>query len=97
MNLVLDPEMKESKKLLDMILSEATKLKKNLGTAATNEDKYQALYSYYRKYFTLTLNKKYCQAGINSSPARDIILDHPWKDLNLDRFFCLKVWEKINK
>lgn len=97
MNLVLNPEMKESKKLLDIILSEATNLKKNLSTAATNEDKYQALYSYYRKYFTLTLNKKYCQAGINSSPTRDIILDHPWKDLALDRFFCLKVWEKINK
>lgn len=97
MNLVLDQEMKESKKLLTMVLSEAAKLKKNLNTAESNEDKYQALYSYYRKYFSLTLNKKYCQAGINSSPTRDIILDHPWKDLALDRFFCLKVWEKINK
>ena len=97
MNLALNQEMKESKKLLDMVITEATKLKKNLVNATSNEDKHQALYAYYRKYFTLTLNKKYCQAGINSSPTRDIILDYPWKDLNLDRFFCLKVWEKINK
>lgn len=97
MILALNPEMKESKKLIDMVMAEANRLKKNLATAETNEDKYQALYAYYRKYFTLTLNKKYCQAGINSSPTRDIILDYPWKDLELDRFFCLKVWEKINK
>ena len=41
MNLVLNPEIKESKKLLDIILSEAAKLKKSLSTAQTNEDKYQ--------------------------------------------------------
>ncbi|HLW55958.1 MAG TPA: hypothetical protein VKY27_01155 [Bacteriovoracaceae bacterium] len=97
MKLALDPEHKESKKLNEQITSLAKKLKQELAHAQNNDETYTALYSYYRKYFTLTLKKKYCEAGINSSPTRDIILDYPWKDLELDRFFCLKVWEKINK
>lgn len=97
MKLSLDPEHKESKKLNEQITSLAKKLKQELSHSQNNDETYTALYSYYRKYFTLTLKKKYCEAGINSSPTRDIILDYPWKDLELDRFFCLKVWEKINK
>ncbi|MFA5583967.1 MAG: hypothetical protein WDA09_07105 [Bacteriovoracaceae bacterium] len=97
MILFLDPENKESKKLGEQVNALAKKLKKELSEAQTNEEKYSALYAYYRKYFTLTLKKKNEQAGINSSPTRDIILDYPWKDLELERFFCLKVWEKINK
>lgn len=97
MILSLDPENKESKTLNEQVASLAKKLKKEVQSAQSDEDKYNALYSYYRKYFTLTLKKKYCLAGINSSPTRDIILDYPWKDLELDRIFCLKVWEKINK
>jgi hypothetical protein len=54
------------------------------------------VYAYYRKYYTLTLCKSCLQAGINKSPTRDIILDFPWKELKQNRFFCLKIWEKIN-
>lgn len=97
MILALDPQHIESRKLSEKILTQARKLEVNLQEARTSEDKYAALYAYYRKYFILTLNKKYGEAGINKSPTRDIILDYPWKDLKLDRFFCLKVWEKINK
>lgn len=97
MILTLDPENKDSKNLNEQVLALARKLKNELAQAKSDEEKYTALYSYYRKYFTLTLKKKNCLAGINSSPTRDIILDYPWKDLELDRFFCLKVWEKINK
>ena len=97
MNLALDPQHKESQILLDKIAGLAKKLKAQLSRAQSTEEKHNALYTYYRQYYTLTLKKKYCQAGINSSPSRDIILDYPWKGLKLDRFFCLKVWEKINK
>jgi hypothetical protein len=92
----LDPENKESKKLADIVEAHARKLEKALKTAVTNEDKYQAVYAFYRKYYTLTLCKSCVSAGINKSPTRDIILDLPWKELNQDRFFCLKIWEKIN-
>lgn len=92
----LDPENKESKKLTEIISSHARKLKKNLEIAATTEEKYQAVFAYYRKYYTLTLCKSCVLAGINKSPTRDIILDYPWKELNQNRIFCLKIWEKIN-
>lgn len=92
----LDPENKETKKLNDMISAHARRLEKSLEEAVTQEDKYQAIYAFYRKYYTLTLCKSCVSAGINRSPARDFILDFPWKDLNQDRIFCLKIWEKIN-
>lgn len=92
----LDPENKESKKLNEIVSSHAKKLQKALSMATTNEEKYQAVYAFYRKYYTLTLCKSCVSAGINKSPTRDIILDFPWKDLNQDRIFCLKIWEKIN-
>jgi len=94
--LYLDPENKESKKLTEIMASHVKKLQKALDTAVTTEEKYAAVYSYYRKYYTLTLCKSCVAAGINKSPTRDIILDIPWKDLKQSRFFCLKIWEKIN-
>jgi len=96
MELFLDPNHKESKKLLEMILARSKKLKLTLSEAKTDEEKYSAIYAYYRKYYTMTLCKSCISAGINKSPTRDIILDFPWKELNQDRIFCLKIWEKIN-
>lgn len=92
----LDPENKESKKLNEIVSSHARKLQKALADEPSEEEKYQAVYAFYRKYYTLTLCKSCVAAGINKSPTRDIILDFPWKELNLNRIFCLKVWEKIN-
>lgn len=92
----LDPEHKESKKLNEMITAHARKLQKNLSEAADKEGKYAAVFAFYRKYYTLTLCKSCVAAGINRHPARDFILDFPWKDLKQDRIFCLKIWEKIN-
>lgn len=96
MELQLDPLHKESKKLSEMMDAQERKLGKALAVAKTNEEKYQAVFAYYRKYYTLTLCKTCVAAGINRSPTRDIILDLPWKDLKQDRIFCLKIWEKIN-
>lgn len=96
MEIFLDPENKESKKLTEIMLSHAKKLGRALLEAHTTEEKYQAVYAYYRKYYTLTLCKSCVQAGINKSPTRDIILDLPWKELKQNRIFCLKIWEKIN-
>jgi hypothetical protein len=96
MELHLDPEHKESKKLHEMMMAHARKLEKALIIAEEDKDKYAAVYAYYRKYYTLTLCKTCVAAGINRSPTRDIILDYPWKDLKQDRIFCLKIWEKIN-
>ena len=96
MEIHLDPENKESKKLTEIMLAHARKLGRALIDAETNDQKYAAVYAYYRKYYTLTLCKSCVQAGINKSPTRDIILDFPWKELKQDRIFCLKIWEKIN-
>lgn len=93
----LDPENKESKKLTEIMMSHVRKLEKALSISVTTEEKYAAVFAYYRKYYTLTLCKSCVAAGINKSPTRDIILDIPWKDLKQDRFFCLKIWEKINR
>lgn len=92
----LDPEHKETKKLTEIVSAHARKLSKALVGAQSNDEKYQAVFSFYRKYYTLTLCKTCLEAGINKSPTRDIILDFPWKELNQDRIFCLKIWEKIN-
>jgi len=92
----LNNEHKESKKLNEMISALAKKLLKAVLEAETEEQKNEAVYTYYRKYYTLTLSKTSLQAGVNKSPARDIILDFPWKDLRLHRFTCMKIWEKIN-
>jgi hypothetical protein len=92
----LDPDNKESKKLNEIVISHVKKLEKALGSAETLDEKYQAVFAFYRKYYTLTLCKSCVAAGINKSPTRDIILDFPWKELNQNRIFCLKIWEKIN-
>ena len=95
-NWALNAEDKTSKKLIETISSLALNLEKSVLMAKAEEDKYSAVYQFYRKYYTLTLTKNYLEAGINRSPTRDLILDYPWKDLELDRFDCLKIWEKIN-
>ena len=87
---------KIAKKLTETISSLALKLEEAVATAKNEEEKYEAVFQFYRKYYKLTLTKINLEAGINRSPSRDLILDYPWKDLNLDRFDCLKIWEKIN-
>ena len=67
----LDPENKESKKLNEIVSSHARKLMKALEKSEADEEKYAALFSYYRKFYTLTLCKSCLAAGINKSPARD--------------------------
>lgn len=92
----LDPENKETNKLNDLLNSQAKKLALSIAESNSDVMREAAVYSYYRKYYALTLNKSSLSAGINRSPTRDIVLDYPWKDLNLNRIFCLKIWEKIN-
>jgi hypothetical protein len=92
----LDPENKESKKLNDLLTTHAKRLQKNLTNVTDKELKYAAVFAFYRKYYTLTLCKSCVAAGVNRHPARDFILDFPWKELKQDRIFCLKIWEKIN-
>lgn len=92
----LDLEKKDAKKLNEMITAEARRLLKAVTKAENDEQKHEAVFVYYRKYYTLTLTKSNLLAGINKSPTRDIILDYPWKDLKLHRFTCMKIWEKIN-
>lgn len=93
----LDPEHKESKRLNEQVTAHARKLERNLQAASGQEDRQQAVYAFYRKYYTMTLCKSCVAAGINRSPTRDMILDFPWKELKQDRIFCLKIWEKINQ
>lgn len=92
----LNDEHKDAKKLNEMISALARRLLKAVIAAETDEQKNEAVTTYYRKYYTLTLTKANLEVGINKSPARDIILDYPWKDLQLHRFTCMKIWEKIN-
>lgn len=92
----LNEENKDARKLAEIVTSLAKKLKTAVQNAKDEEEKRTAVFVYYRKYYTLTLTKANLEAGINRSPTRDIILDYPWKDLNLNRFICLKIWEKIN-
>lgn len=92
----LDPEHKETKKLNEIIVSHVKKLQKAIVAAENKDEEHAAVYSYYRKYYTLTLCKTCVAAGINKSPTRDMILDIPWQELKLNRIFCLKIWEKIN-
>ena len=92
----LKDENKESKKYNEMLSALARRLKKAVEASENEEEKMTAVFTYYKKYYTLTLSKSSLATGLNKSPARDIILDYPWKDLNLNRFVCLKIWEKIN-
>lgn len=93
----MDLENKEARKLTEIMTSHARKLQKALQASSEKDDQYAAVFAFYRKFYTLTLCKSCLAAGINKSPTRDIILDYPWKDLKLSRFFCLKIWEKINQ
>lgn len=95
-NWSLNSQDKVSKKLIEIISSHAVNLEKSILAAKNEDDKYAAVFQFYRKYYTLTLKKINLEAGINRSPTRDLILDFPWKELKLDRFDCLKIWEKIN-
>lgn len=96
MNWEFDLTLKEAKKLDEMISAQAKKLKAAVITTNDETQKLDAVFKYYRNYYKLTLTKSYVEAGINKSPTRDIILDYPWKDLSLNRFQCMKIWEKIN-
>ncbi len=95
-NWQLKADLKHSQKLNDQVSALAAKLKAIILTAQTDDEKKEAVFHFYRKYYTLSLKKKNLEAGINKSPTRDIVLDYPWKELNLDRFQCMKIWEKIN-
>jgi hypothetical protein len=92
----LDPNDKNSLKIMAILHSHAKILKKNLEQAKNQEDRNSAIYAFYRKFYTLTLCKSCLKTGLNKSPTRDIILDYPWKDLQQNRIICLKIWEKIN-
>lgn len=92
----LNNENKDARKLNEIVTSLAKKLKTAVMNAKDEEEKKTAVAVYYRKYYTLTLTKINLEAGINKSPTRDIILDYPWKDLSINRFQCMKIWEKIN-
>ncbi len=95
-NWSLNSDDKVSRKLIEIISSQTHNLEKSILAAKKEDDKYAAVFQFYRKYYTLTLKKINLEAGINRSPTRDLILDYPWKELKLDRFDCLKIWEKIN-
>lgn len=94
----LDPESPYSKKLNEQLSAQARRLVKSfLETHGDKEARREVVHRYYRKFYTMTLCKSCVSAGVNSSPARDRVLDFPWLELEEDRFMCLKVWEKINK
>lgn len=95
--LIHQADPKEAKKLEETINSYAKKLKVELAGTSIKEEKKEIIYRFYRKFYTLTLSKSYLNVGINKSPTRDLILDYPWFVLGEDRFFCLKIWETINK
>jgi len=93
----LDPTAPHSKQLNEQLGALARRLVKTFHeTSGDKEARRQAVSRYYRKFYTMTLCKSCVAAGVNSSPARDRILDFPWWELEEDRFMCLKVWEKIN-
>jgi hypothetical protein len=93
----LDPvEHPHSKKLNDVMGGQARKLAKALRESTDPEQRRQAVHAFYRKYYTLTLCKSCVAVGINRNPARDRILDFPWKDLEENRILCRQLWEKIN-
>jgi len=93
----LDLENPQSKQLNEQLGALARRLVKSFEeTAGDEEGRRQAVIRYYRKFYTMTLCKSCVKAGVNSSPARDRILEFPWWELEEDRFMCLKALEKIN-
>ena len=60
----LDPNHKDSKKLNEILTSHVRKLQNSLLNAQTKDEKYQVIYAFYRKYYTLTLCKSCTGAGI---------------------------------
>jgi hypothetical protein len=92
----LEIENPHSKRLNEQIGALARRLVKSFKeTQGDKEARKQLIHTYYRKFYTMTLCKSCQTAGVNSSPARDRILDFPWWELEEDRFMCLKIWEKI--
>ncbi len=93
----LDPaDHPHSKKLNDVLGGQARRLARTLRESSDADEKKKAVYAFYRKYYTLTLCKSCVAVGINRNPARDRILDFPWKDLGEHRITCRQLWEKIN-
>lgn len=93
-----DPTHPVSLKMNDVLGGLARKLVKALRETdkKDKELRKKAVYSFYRKYYTITLCKSCVAVGVNSNPARDRILDFPWKDLGEHRITCRQLWEKIN-
>ena len=92
------PDHPHSLKLNDVMGGQARKLVRLLREIdkTDKEARKKAVHAFYRKYYTLTLCKSCVAVGINSNPARDRILDFPWKDLDEHRITCRQLWEKIN-
>jgi hypothetical protein len=89
-------EHPQSKKINDVLGGQARRLAKLLRETPDKEKRKQAVHAFYRKYYALTLNKSYVEVGVSRNPARDRILDFPWKDLEENRIICRQLWEKIN-
>jgi hypothetical protein len=92
------PDHPNGLKVNDMMGGHARRLVKLLRELPKDdkEARKKAVYAFYRKYYTLTLCKSCVAVGINNNPARDRILDFPWKDLDEHRITCRQLWEKIN-
>lgn len=90
-------DTKHLTKLDKQISIEALKLKNIILTSPPKDIIHKAVFSFYRKFYSLTLSKTHQSFGLNRPPARDKILDFPWQELKLNRFECLKLWEKISK
>jgi len=93
----LKPDDPGSRQLIEIINSKTKKLKHDLLKAQSADEKFQLVFKFYRFYFTQCLSKEMMKLGLHKSPTRDYLLDFPWKECEQDRFFCLKIWEKINK
>lgn len=92
-----NPELAITQKISHILTSMCRELSLEIKKCDDKEKKKKCVHRYYRKYYTLTLNKTYQSIGINRSPTRDIFLDYPWKDCEMNRVECLKIWEKINQ
>lgn len=92
------PDHPHGLKVNDQLSGAARKLARALGELDKDdrEARNKAVYAYYRKYYTLTLCKSCVAVGVNSNPARDRVLDFPWKELEENRITCRQLWEKIN-
>ncbi len=92
-----EPHLAVTQKVIHILNSLCRELSTQIKKTTDKELKKKAVHRYYRRYYTLTLSKTYQAIGLNQSPTRDIFLDYPWKECDMNRVECLKIWEKINK